>query len=246
MTEMIENPVVASSIQETEIPSSLHAEKDRETTLSRYEDVDKVDHYVRSIPDTLLMFSEDMGIWLVGYGMSILQIVSSIMVIITESNNYSANPSVANVVTSFATSVAVAARINSSSLELFINMDCLKLVRKERPKDKLLERKNGIITLYLFGQLLLILATSVSISQPAESSWHHYQWRRSIALTKTGLRDFSVPKDTGKSFPQYEGKAARSNEKSQALIPESLLWLFHSYLCWHHTEHDMFGLTQDL
>ena len=157
------NPMVSQSSVD------LEPNADRDTTISRFDSDDSV-RYVRSVPDTILMSkSVSSTVWIVAYGLTFLQLVVSILITTSEcSTKVVGHPSYENIVTYIAASLAVATSINNSTLELWINNECLERLKKSSGTDELMQSKDFLITLYVVGQFALIVATIVSISQQGD------------------------------------------------------------------------------
>ena len=159
MTEMTSNPM----------PSAIEvggSELDRRTLdLSRCDDEDG--RYVRSVPDILLMTADTTAeIQSLATGVIVLQLITSIMVTVSEvQGDYQGYASFVNIVTFITSSAAIATSTNSSFTELWTNNACIELLKKEKKDDATIKQKDSLITLYYIGQCALMIATVVSIAQ---------------------------------------------------------------------------------
>lgn len=149
----------------TENPISLAAEADRETTVNRFED-DESKQFVRSTPDALLMLDETGELWAYSYAVTFLQLFTSVALAVSVfTDGVHSKPNPTTFIVSFAASVAIASSIHNSTLEMWVNNACIELLKKELPEDQLVQKKDGIMTLYYISQLAFGFATVFTIAQ---------------------------------------------------------------------------------
>lgn len=190
-TEMTSNPM--SNMESGGTEPEPESESDRHTMVLARCDDDEDGRFVRSIPDILLMTKETTSeIFFLAVCVSFLQIITSTMVTVsTLRSKYVGQDSFENIVTYVTSSVAIAASTNQSFTELWANNACIELIKKEdqqKKEDKkskkyttenlteeqkaleageamTIKLKDQLITLYYVGQVVLMIATVVSVGQ---------------------------------------------------------------------------------
>jgi hypothetical protein len=155
------NPVVGIAMSAAVEPATT----ERETVVERFDDAESAMQYVRSVPDCLLMIPSNEIMTAAG-SVLCLQVVMSFMVVFSQlQKKGGGNASIENIISYVGSSVAIMASVNNNAREFYINNHCLKKLIARNPEDINLFRINILFGGYTLCQILLCVATVVSISQ---------------------------------------------------------------------------------